>query len=221
MENSELQEKELQKADNYRRFINATRELMDESGINNVSIRKIAQRAGFHNSTIYLYFEDLNQLIMLASIKYFQEYSHCLELQSRKKLSSTENFIAIWELFIDAIMKEPCVFYHFFFGKRSDNLREVMNMYYGLFPEERDEFSEDIESMYFGKDIFERSLKLLQTIADEDNLVTADNLNMLNEITVTYCEYKLMKKCHNPKLDSATIKQEILSVILYVTGVKK
>lgn len=220
MEHSELQEKELQKADNYRRFINSTRELMDESGIKNLSIRKIAQRAGFHNSTIYLYFKDLNQLIMLASIKYFQEYSHSLELQSKKNLSSTENFFAIWELFIDATMKEPCVFCHFFFGKRSDNLREVMNMYYELFPEERDEFSEDIESMYFGKDIFERSLKLLSTIVDEDNKVTDENLVMLNEIIVTFCEYKLMKKCQNPTLDSEKMKQEILDVILYVTGIK-
>lgn len=220
MGNSEMQAKEKQKAENYRRFINATRELMDEAGIHNVSIRKIAQRAGFHNSTIYLYFSDLDQLIMLASIKYFQEYSHSLELQSQKKLSSTENFITIWELFIDASLKEPCVFYRFFFGKRSNNLHEVMNMYYELFPEERDDFSDDIKSMYYGKDIFERSLKLLRTIVDEDNLVTADNLNMLNEITVTYCEYKLMKKCQNPGLDSGRMKQEILSVILYVTGVK-
>lgn len=219
MELPELQDIDSQKIENYRKFVNATLEIMKESGIAKTSIRKIAERAGFHNSTIYLYFEDLNQLIMLASVKYFEEYSHALELQSHKHLPPARNFMNIWEFFIDATLKEPCIFYNFFFGKRSEDLQKIMNLYYSIFPDERDQFSADIEKMYFGKDIFERSLNLLRTIVDDDNLVTEDNLIMLNEITVTYCEYKLMKKCQNPELDSAKIKQEILNVISYVTGV--
>ena len=110
---TDIQDKEQQKLNNYRNFVNATLEILEEGGLSKVSIRKIAQRAGFHNSTIYLYFEDLDQLIMLASMKYFQEYSHALELQSQKNLPPTENFIDIWELFIDAILKQPCIFYNF------------------------------------------------------------------------------------------------------------
>ena len=94
-----------------------------------------------------------------------------------------------------------------------------MTMYYNIFPEERDQFSDDIEKMYFGKDIFERSLNLLRTIVDEDNKVTQENLVMINEITVTYCEYKMLKKCQHPELDTAKLKDEILGVISYVTGV--
>lgn len=219
MELVETQTIDLQKRDNYRCFVNAASEIIEEGGLSKLSIRKIAQRAGFHNSTIYLYFKDLDELTMLASMKYFQEYSHALELQSQKNLPPIENFIAIWELFVYAIIKEPCIFYNFFFGRRSDNLREIMNMYYDIFPEERDRFSENIEKMYFGNDIFERSLDLLETLINEKTLVTEENLIMLNEITVCYCEHKLMKKCQNPELDSKKTRKEILDVIWYVTGV--
>ena len=217
---TDIQDKEQQKLNNYRNFVNATLEILEEGGLSKVSIRKIAHRAGFHNSTIYLYFEDLDQLIMLASMKYFQEYSHALELQSQKNLPPTENFIDIWELFIDAILKQPCIFYNFFFGRHSDNLHDIMTMYYNIFPEERDQFSDEIEKMYFGKDLFERSLNLLKTIVGEENKVTEENLVMINEITVTYCEYKMLKKCQHPELDTEKLRAEILGVIYYVTGVQ-
>lgn len=216
----DIVDKELQKKENYIRFVNATREIIDSAGLGSLSIRKIAEKAGFHNSTIYLYFEDLDQLTMLASMKYFREYSHSLELHSKRAASATQNFLIIWELFIDAIADNPCIFYNFFFGKRSDNLKEIMSMYYDIFPEERDQFSEEIEEMYFGKNITERSLNLLKGLLNEGTLVTDENLIMLNEIIVTYCKYKLMQKCQNPKLDSSQIKKEILNVITYVTGVK-
>ncbi len=219
MKELESLEKEESKKYNTIRFVNAAQEIIDEEGLKGTSIRKISQRAGFHNSTIYLYFKDLDQLIMLASMKYFREYSHSLELQSQKQLSTVENFLSIWNLFIDAILTKPHIFYNFFFGKRSDNLKEIMNLYYQIFPEERDQFSEDIESMYFGSNINERCLNLLRPLIKEKNLVTDKNVFMLNEITVSYCKYKLMQKCQDPSLDSQQIKKDILAAISHVTGI--
>lgn len=215
----DIVDKELNKKENYIRFINATRMLINESGLEYLSIRKIAEKSGFHNSTIYLYFEDLDQLIMLASMKYFREYSHSLEVHSKKAASATENFRVIWELFIDTIMANPFVFYNFFFGRRSDNLEEIMRMYYDIFPEERDQFSAEIESMYFGKNIMERSLNLLKSLINESGLVTDETLIMINEIIVSYCKYKLMQKCQTPSADSITLKTDILNVITFVTGI--
>ena len=55
---------------------------------------------------------------------------------------------------------------------------------------------------------------------DEENKVTEENLVMINEITVTYCEYKMLKKCQHPELDTEKLRAEILGVIYYVTGVQ-
>ena len=221
MKESELLDKEEQKRQNARTFINAAREMIDSEGLENISVRKIAQIAGFHNSTIYLYFEDLDQLAMLASMKYFREYSQSLEAQSRLNLSPTQRFLSIWELFADTMLKEPHVFYNFFFGKRSDNLPEIMNRYYDIFPEERDQFSEEIESMYFGKNITDRSLKLLMPMLREDNLVTEETLSMQNELIVCYCKYKLEQKCKDSGLNNQQLREDIMKSIAFIAGIRQ
>ncbi len=219
MPRKQTPELEEQKKQNTIEFINAAQQLIDEVGIENISIRKIADRAGFHNSTIYLYFQNLNELAMLASMKYFQEYSHSLSLLSQSEHTSSETFIKIWEIFLDTVFEKPNLFFNFFYGKNSDNLTDTMNRYYEIFPEERELFSDVIASMYYGKNISERSLHLLKSILDENTLVNKDNLLMVNDIIVSYCRYKLDQKRQNQELDSNVLCKECIAVISYVTGI--
>ncbi|MBA4699332.1 MAG: TetR/AcrR family transcriptional regulator [Ruminococcus sp.] len=217
MRPNDIDNEELKKI-NRREFINATKELMEQESFQYISIRKIAERAGFHNSTLYLYFKDLDQLLLLASMKYFREYSHSLNILSQEKHPPIEKFISIWDFFLTSVLKNPMIFYNFFFGKSSDNLYDIMAMYYDIFPEEREQFSKDIEAMYFGRNITERSLYILRTILFENTSVTEENLYMLNELSVSYCKYKLELKCQNPDLDSEQIKEDILTAYSYLFG---
>lgn len=50
-------------------FINATIELMEEIGIENLTIRKVAERAKYNSATLYNYFDSLDELEMFASVK--------------------------------------------------------------------------------------------------------------------------------------------------------
>jgi type III pantothenate kinase len=61
-----------QRSENKRRFIEAAYGLIREVGPDGVSVRKIAVKAGFHNSTIHMYFDDAEQLILLACVKYLE-----------------------------------------------------------------------------------------------------------------------------------------------------
>ena len=139
------------KRQNVIQFVRATQEIMEKEGIKKVSIRKIAAVSGFHNSTIYLYFKDLDELVMLSSIRHFQKYSSDLEKLSNRHVDAYENFFAIWEYFADSAFQYSCVFYNFFFGKYSDDLTVFLNRYYDLFPEEKSALSEEIEAMYLGR----------------------------------------------------------------------
>ena len=53
-------------------FVLATREMIENNDFKNIHIRKIAEKAGFHNSTLYSYFKDAEYLIALASVKIFE-----------------------------------------------------------------------------------------------------------------------------------------------------
>ena len=60
-----------QKKERMALFIDCTRRLIEEEGFAEISIRKIAERAGLHNSTIYFYFPDVDFLIAPASVRSF------------------------------------------------------------------------------------------------------------------------------------------------------
>ena len=55
--------KDNSKRENLIQFIKVTQRLLDEDGLKYLSIRKIATASGFHNSTIYFYFQDLDERI--------------------------------------------------------------------------------------------------------------------------------------------------------------
>ena len=82
-----------QRNERFRSFVLATREMIENEDFDNIHIRRIADKAGFHNSTLYSYFKDSEYLISLASVKVFEEYSHSLAELSKRNLSEYENFM--------------------------------------------------------------------------------------------------------------------------------
>lgn len=210
---------EEQKHQNMIRFIEAAQELIDETGVENVSIRKIAQRAGFHNSTIYLYFKDVDHLIQLASMRHFEEYNRSLAELSLKNSSPVESFVAVWTSFCQTVFKYPNLFYHFFFGKYSDNLTSTMREYYTLFPDRQYTISESLEEMYFGNNIYERNLQLLQSIIGAAGTrVTMENAELVNQICTSYFKELLDKKRQNQNLASGELTTDLLCALRYLIG---
>lgn len=208
---------ETQKRENLIHFIKVTQQIIEEEGMQKVSIRKIAAMSGFHNSTIYLYFSDLDELIMLASIMRFQKYSAALEIQSEKQADAYDNFFNIWECFCDSAFQYACIFNNFFFGKYSDDLPRFLNIYYDLFPEEKNQYTKDIEAMYFGKNYTERCMKILLPLADDARTcVTRENINVINDLTVSYCQYLLGQKCADNDISSDELQKKLMDAIHFL-----
>lgn len=204
---------DLSKRENLIHFIKVTQQLIETDGIQGVSTRKIAAISGFHNSTIYFYFKDLHELIMLASIKRFQKYTDTLESLSRNT-DSYENFYAIWTCFAESAFQYPCIFYNFFFGKYGDDLPLFLNVYYDLFPDKRRHYSTDIESMFYGKNYRERCRKiLLPLIGDARTRVTQHNIDTVTDITVCFTKSLLSQKCETPSLDSRPLQNSMLAML--------
>lgn len=201
------------------RFINATRELIDTEGLEKLSVRKIAEKAGFHNSTIYLYFQDINQLILLASLKHFGSYSKELSVVSRQNGSPVKKFFTVWSFFAKTIFDKPHIFYNFFFGKHSDNLTEIITTYYELFPEEKEEYTKEIHEMYYARNITERCLLFLKPMISEyTSRITEKNLELVNDIIVSCTKVLLEEKCMNPDEKTEIFQKKLLDMIHYTVG---
>ena len=189
-----------------REFVIATRTLIDEEGEGALSIRRIAEIAGYHNSTIFLYFKDLDALLALVSIGYLSEYNSSLASLSQKRLSALRYFYEIWESFCLNVFRHIELSRRFFYGKYRDKLTQFFILYYHIFPEERKAYTELIGKMYFGQDIASRSLSILRPlIGRKDCKVTEENAEILNSLIVAFLDSMLSKSLLPEETDASRL----------------
>jgi AcrR family transcriptional regulator len=95
-------------------FINATADIIEKEGIDNVTIRKIADLAGYNSATIYNYFEDLSHLIFFASMSFIKKYTDALPKYIEKAKTPLERYFLIWECFCKYSFESPKIYYAVF-----------------------------------------------------------------------------------------------------------
>ncbi len=176
-----------------RAFVEAAAELIRTQPFKSISIRKIADTAGFHNSTIYSYFQDADWLLALASVRFLQPYSNDLTQIRHLDLTPLGLFYAIWECFCRHAFSQPALFYNFFFGKYKNQLTDLINEYYELFPEQRNEHTLLVSDMFFGNNMYNRCQSLMDPlIGDSSTRITEDTIHLANYIVVSTLEEFLL-----------------------------
>ena len=73
-------------------FIEAAEKMLRESGLASVSIRKVASEVGYNSATLYNYFEDLEHLILFASVRYLREYVASLQKALTNDMSAYDKY---------------------------------------------------------------------------------------------------------------------------------
>ena len=91
-------------------FIEATQELILNEGIENLSIKKIADTAGYNTATIYNYFEDLEELILYSSIDYLKIYLKDLRNEIKSDMKAIEMYKTIYKVFVYHSFEKPEIF---------------------------------------------------------------------------------------------------------------
>ena len=82
-------------------FIRSAQNIIKEDGISGVTLRKVAQGAGYNVATLYNYFEDLDQLVLFACLKYLQIYNQALNEHLTDCNSAKEKFYLSWRIFCE------------------------------------------------------------------------------------------------------------------------
>ncbi len=149
-------------------FIDAAAQIIEQEGISGVTIRKVAQIAGYNSATIYNYFDNSTQLISLAAMKFIDEYVHDLPNYIDKADNEMEEFIFIWECFCNHCFKNPEIYYAVFtedVGSQPDNLIED---YYSLYPEELENIPDVLTEMLTEPDFAKRCQILITPCIQAD-----------------------------------------------------
>lgn len=115
MVNNPIQEKRMKTY-----FIDATKEILKSEGIKALSVRNIAQQAGYSYATLYNYFKDIKELIF-ECVQDFQDECETLINEEADTLSSGSDKIkGIVRSYIKYFVQYPGIFDLFFLEKTSD-----------------------------------------------------------------------------------------------------
>ena len=178
-----MNKRTLKKHRSMRYFIDAAAKIMDEEGIEFVTIRKVSDLAGYNSATLYNYFKSVDELILYASVSHLREYTLDLTEYLKGAVGSIEFYYRIWECFLKHSFLHPEIYNIIFFGKHSDSLKNIIEEYYSIFPEELGSQSEDLKPMLLRTNLYERNLALLSRI-QKDGYLRDEDLSDVNEMSI-------------------------------------
>ena len=195
-------------------FIQATRKIIDTEGIRQVSIRKIANLTGMNSATMYLYFSNADVLITMASMGYLEKYCRTLAADMTKMTTPEEVLRHTWDVFCRYAFEFPDIFYHVFFGQHSVPLTEIIDDYYGLFPEQLHNISGPILDMLHEGLLSERSWKVLWPVAMERGM-TEQDARVINDMLVSYFRFLLEERLGESEgmLKSTELSEKLKSAL--------
>jgi AcrR family transcriptional regulator len=106
----------IQKQRNKEFFISAAKKIVLEQGVENATVRNIADFAGFSYATIYNYFEDLNHLLWHVMLSYIHDVLHLLEKPLSQESFRLMDIKRIYTMYVKHFLKYPNVFRLIFFS---------------------------------------------------------------------------------------------------------
>ena len=115
MQNKEIQEQRMR---GY--FIQATKEILRGEGLRSLSVRNIADKAGYSYATLYNYFKDLKELIFECVVDFQEECEECVKNETEKSPRGIKKIKAISKSYMKYFVQYPGIFELFFLENISD-----------------------------------------------------------------------------------------------------
>jgi AcrR family transcriptional regulator len=115
MKNKEIQEKRMKEY-----FIEATKDILKGEGLKSISVRNIADRAGYSYATLYNYFKDVNDLIFLCVNDFQEECRLFVVNQTKRSPKGLDKLKASILAYIGYFVEYPGIFDLFYIAQVGD-----------------------------------------------------------------------------------------------------
>lgn len=96
-------------------YVRVTKELISEFGVETVSVRKIAEKAGGSYATVYNYFKDINELFWYTIVEFLNDILEKTKVYENKKTYTLQDLKELYKLYMNHFFENPNIF-HFFFS---------------------------------------------------------------------------------------------------------
>lgn len=155
-------------------YVEATYDILRESGINGFTIRKVAERVGCSSAALYKHFSNADHLLALASVRYLRRYAEDIATVSQGEDDYLKVNLLLWERFTFYSFENLPIFENLFFGENNVKIQEIILEYYSLFPEELAHLGSYFTMVMQSNNLRERDFIMLKRAADEGRISLAD-----------------------------------------------
>lgn len=214
MEN--LTNRQLQRKRIIRYFVDAATMLIDTEGLYALSIRKVAEQAGYNSATLYHYFSNLKHLTYFSCIRYLKEYADDLSSCLAAAQTPLEQYFKIWECFCTHAYQKPEIYELLFFENLADETFDSsFKSYYDMFPEELTEGMREYYDMLMENDIYTREfLALEKTCRKLNTQMPEQELRHIAEMNILI--FRGMLANRKEKSSGMTLEESVDRTLLYM-----
>ena len=164
-------------------LIKATYQLLADNRPQDLSVRAIAAAAGCTTGAVYRHFDSADHLILVASVKYLEDYMADLNDLLLKDNDPLYQHIEMWRSFGRQAFAHVDVFEMMFWQVSEDALNDAIFAYYQEFPESWRRLSGFQVMVFFSSSLKERNLLTLNRCMAEYKL-TQSTIEMINDIEI-------------------------------------
>lgn len=172
--------REIQKQRMMRYFIDGASQIIEEEGIGGVTVRKVADLAGYNSATLYNYFQNLDHLVFFASMRFLKEYAQSLPSYVKESANALERYYRIWEAFCFHSFNKPEIYNAIFFTKLDIPLEESIKVFYELYPQDLGEQPQELLPMLLKQNIYDRARTIVEACVKE-GFINEEHIAEVNE----------------------------------------
>ena len=119
-----------------RRMILHTYEKLCDQTADQLTVRTLAKELSCSAAALYRYFDSLEYLIMVSSIRFLDTYMHEYTKLYEQEKEPEAFYIACWKLFDHYAFERPDIYYRLFWGCDNTVFGKALQDYFELFPME-------------------------------------------------------------------------------------
>ncbi len=148
-------------------YVEKAAEIIQNEGIEAVSIRRIAKELDCSTTAMYRHFHNLNELLFYAQLSALNTYIYNLQQRSSSWKSIWDTHFDIWELYSDQAFRKPKAFELIFYQNMNKNLGSALKEYYEMFPEAIVNLTPLVKNMLEIPGFYERDWQIVQQIVEQ------------------------------------------------------
>ncbi len=149
--------KDVKKIRTIKVFIDAAAQIIEDEGIENVTIRKVADIAGYNSATIYNYFDNCNQLVFFAAARFMKDYIDEMPDYIDRGETEFEKLLLMWECFCYHSFQKPKIYHAIFIDDIGGRPGNLLENYFQLFPEDLNSPPQELIPMLKATDFSRRT----------------------------------------------------------------